>query len=221
MTVTFFIHPLSLAENAISNKGAKALSRALLVNRTLTSLKWDLFVTFHWLQMNLMNGCHIWVHKRKLVGFSWTKLKLGAPPKEKDPEKKGGLQRSITCHNTLFSLNAGMRWEMTDGCESIQQLCVIHTVLQHIHCWHWLITIFVTIVILLSPCQRQLYYIHVYYMINDRCWQNIHLVSILIHISITFYTKEYQNYPHLLLLWRNIQSPFRFWHITLEWSGAF
>lgn len=39
MTVTFFIHPLSLAENAISNKGAKALSRALLVNRTLTSLK--------------------------------------------------------------------------------------------------------------------------------------------------------------------------------------
>lgn len=33
------MHLLSLAENAISNKGAKALSRALLVNRTLTSLK--------------------------------------------------------------------------------------------------------------------------------------------------------------------------------------
>uniref|UniRef100_A0A3B4XKW7 NLR family CARD domain containing 3 n=1 Tax=Seriola lalandi dorsalis TaxID=1841481 RepID=A0A3B4XKW7_SERLL len=39
MIVTTFIHPLSLAENAISNKGAKALSRALLVNRTLISLK--------------------------------------------------------------------------------------------------------------------------------------------------------------------------------------
>ncbi|XP_035002683.1 NLR family CARD domain-containing protein 3 isoform X1 [Hippoglossus stenolepis] len=32
------IQRISLAENAISNKGAKALSRALLVNRTLTSL---------------------------------------------------------------------------------------------------------------------------------------------------------------------------------------
>ncbi|XP_047464096.1 NLR family CARD domain-containing protein 3 [Mugil cephalus] len=32
------IQKVSLAENAISNKGAKALSRALLVNRTLTSL---------------------------------------------------------------------------------------------------------------------------------------------------------------------------------------
>ncbi|KAF3853466.1 hypothetical protein F7725_014154 [Dissostichus mawsoni] len=32
------IQKISLAENAISNKGAKALSRALLVNRTLTSL---------------------------------------------------------------------------------------------------------------------------------------------------------------------------------------
>ncbi|XP_058477124.1 NLR family CARD domain-containing protein 3 isoform X2 [Solea solea] len=32
------IHKLSLADNAVSNKGAKALSRALLVNRTLTSL---------------------------------------------------------------------------------------------------------------------------------------------------------------------------------------
>ncbi|XP_029933761.1 NLR family CARD domain-containing protein 3 isoform X2 [Myripristis murdjan] len=32
------IQKLSLAENAISNKGAKALSRALLVNRTLTTL---------------------------------------------------------------------------------------------------------------------------------------------------------------------------------------
>ncbi|XP_076008296.1 NLR family CARD domain-containing protein 3 [Genypterus blacodes] len=32
------IQKMSLAENAISNKGAKALSRALLVNRTLTSL---------------------------------------------------------------------------------------------------------------------------------------------------------------------------------------
>lgn len=32
-------YPSSLADNAISNKGAKALSRALLVNRTLTSLK--------------------------------------------------------------------------------------------------------------------------------------------------------------------------------------
>nr|XP_043869967.1 NLR family CARD domain-containing protein 3 isoform X2 [Solea senegalensis] len=32
------INKLSLADNAISNKGAKALSRALLVNRTLTSL---------------------------------------------------------------------------------------------------------------------------------------------------------------------------------------
>lgn len=39
MSITSFIHPLSLAENAISNKGAKALSRALLVNRTLTALK--------------------------------------------------------------------------------------------------------------------------------------------------------------------------------------
>ncbi len=39
MITTSFIQPLSLAENAISNKGAKALSRALLVNRTLTSLK--------------------------------------------------------------------------------------------------------------------------------------------------------------------------------------
>lgn len=34
-----FNFTLSLAENAISNKGAKALSRALFVNRTLTSLK--------------------------------------------------------------------------------------------------------------------------------------------------------------------------------------
>lgn len=39
MIVTSFVHALSLAENAISNKGAKALSRALFVNRTLTSLK--------------------------------------------------------------------------------------------------------------------------------------------------------------------------------------
>lgn len=39
--VTSFIYSPSLAENAIGNKGAKALSRALLVNRTLTSLKWD------------------------------------------------------------------------------------------------------------------------------------------------------------------------------------
>lgn len=37
--VTSFIYSPSLAENAIGNKGAKALSRALLVNRTLTSLK--------------------------------------------------------------------------------------------------------------------------------------------------------------------------------------
>lgn len=39
MNVLSLIHLLSLAENSISNKGAKALSRALLVNRTLTSLK--------------------------------------------------------------------------------------------------------------------------------------------------------------------------------------
>lgn len=37
VTVSFFF--VSLAENAIGNKGAKALSRALLVNRTLTLLK--------------------------------------------------------------------------------------------------------------------------------------------------------------------------------------
>lgn len=36
---TSFLPLRSLAENVISNKGAKALSRALLVNRTLTSLK--------------------------------------------------------------------------------------------------------------------------------------------------------------------------------------
>lgn len=37
--VTTFTDLHSLAENTISNKGAKALSRALLVNRTLISLK--------------------------------------------------------------------------------------------------------------------------------------------------------------------------------------
>lgn len=35
----FLLIPHSLVDNAISNKGAKALSRALLVNRTLMSLK--------------------------------------------------------------------------------------------------------------------------------------------------------------------------------------
>lgn len=37
--VLYVLISFSLAENAITNKGAKALSRALLVNRTLTSLK--------------------------------------------------------------------------------------------------------------------------------------------------------------------------------------
>uniref|UniRef100_A0A8C5EKB6 NLR family CARD domain-containing protein 3-like n=1 Tax=Gouania willdenowi TaxID=441366 RepID=A0A8C5EKB6_GOUWI len=103
------IQKMSLADNLISNKGAKALSRALLVNRTLTSL-------------NLRNN-NIGSKGAKLIAealkMNQTLISINFQNNTIEEEGAQALAEVLQCNRKLVSLNIRKNKIGADGAEKI------------------------------------------------------------------------------------------------------